>query len=770
MRLKRLLTIVYLVSLIGCQKKTQEVEVSHMASIDAIPWTAHWISTQDSLPKYNAWLAFRKSFEIKNNSDTVLLRMAVDSKYWLYLNGERIVFEGGLKRGPTPKDTYFDEVDLSGKLNQGDNTLAILVWYFGKEGMSHKSSGSAGLIAELFQGNELKLQTDASWKAIPHPAYIPESGDPQPNWRLPESNIVFDAQKDLPKWTLPNFVDTDWPTAKTVGKGGSPPWHQLIKRPIPFWKDNGLRSYENHIQFPFTSTGDTIVCELPYNAHITPYLNVKSTAGKQITMLTDHYRGGSAYNMRGEYITTNGEQTYESVGWINGEKVYYVIPKGITVLDLKYRETGYHTEFSGNFECDDDFYNRLWQKALRTLYVTMRDTYMDCPDRERAQWWGDVVLESGEAFYALDRDSDALTKKGILELTAWQRPDSTLFSPIPAGNWDKELPTQMLSSIGLFGFWNYYWHTGDTETISKVYPSVGDYLSLWKLKPDGSVHIREGGWTWGDWGENKDLPLLFNTQYYMALDSYQQMSRLLGKKATADSVQSTMYQFKKDFNQLFWTGHEYRSREYKGKTDDRSQALAVVSGLADSSTYPHILQVLETEQHASPYMEKYVLEALFQMEAPNLALRRMKERFGTMVNYPHTSTLWEGWGIGAEGYGGGTTNHAWSGGGLTLLSQYVAGIAPTSAGYKTFQIRPQLGFLKQVHAIVPSIKGNIEVTILQEETFEMTVKIPKETIATIYIPATYGSVMKDGKKITHESGPQYHRIEVLAGDHTLTAH
>lgn len=45
--------------------------------------------------------------------------------------------------------------------------------------------------------------------------------------------------------------------------------------------------------------------------------------------------------------------------------------------------------------------NELWKRSVRTLYITMRDSYMDCPDRERAQWWGDEVNELGEAFYAL---------------------------------------------------------------------------------------------------------------------------------------------------------------------------------------------------------------------------------------------------------------------------------------------------------------------------------------------------------------------------------
>ena len=43
-----------------------------------------------------------------------------------------VVFEGGLKRGPNPEDTYCDEVDLAPYLKKGKNQVAVLVWYFGK--------------------------------------------------------------------------------------------------------------------------------------------------------------------------------------------------------------------------------------------------------------------------------------------------------------------------------------------------------------------------------------------------------------------------------------------------------------------------------------------------------------------------------------------------------------------------------------------------------------------------------------------------------------
>ena len=130
-----------------------------------------------------------------------------------------------------------------------------------------------------------------------------------------------------------------------------------------------------------------------------------------VTIFTSHYQGGSAYNVRAEYLTKKGKQSYENKGWMNGEKVYYIYPKGINLTKVQFRETGYNTEFEGYFRCNDPFLNKMWEKSQRTLYITMRDTYMDCPDRERAQWWGDEVNESGEAFYALSVSSHLLMKK-----------------------------------------------------------------------------------------------------------------------------------------------------------------------------------------------------------------------------------------------------------------------------------------------------------------------------------------------------------------------
>jgi hypothetical protein len=133
--------------------------------------------------------------------------------------------------------------------------------------------------------------------------------------------------------------------------------------------------------------------------------------------------------------------------------------------------------------------------------------------------------------------------------------------------------------------------------------------------------------------------------------------------------------------------------------------LAVVAGLLGAQEWPAVKAVLATATNASPYMEKYNLEAYFRMGDAAGGLTRMRSRYNTMIKSTST-TLYEHWDP-SEG----TLNHAWSGGPLTLMSEYVAGIAPTKPGYETYQVLPQLGGLSSVKASVPSAKGTIEADI-----------------------------------------------------------
>jgi hypothetical protein len=711
-----------------------------IGAVGTAPWSK--INSASRAKQQNLWSCYRKEFTLAGKPKAAVARIAVDSKYWLWVNGVLVVREGALKRGPTPTDTFFDEVDLAPHLKEGANTVAILAWYFGKEGFSHKSSGKSGLLFELVAGKE-KIISDSSWRTIVHPSFG-DTGAPHPNFRLPESNIRFDAGKDVAGWELPGFAATSWPQATEFGAPDCAPWNRLVKRTVPFWKDYGLKPYTNASALPGISDGKMIKAKMPYNAQITPYFRINAKAGEVIQIQMDNYRGGSEPNVRAEYVTRDGEQAFECYGWMNGHAVHYQIPAGITILDLQFRETGFDTDFAGAFDCDDDFLNRLRTKALRTLYITMRDTYMDCPDRERALWWGDAVNELGESFYAFDRRADLLTRKCIIDLVAWQKADGVLFAPVPAGNWNKDLPLQMLASIGRTGFWTYSYFSGDMETLAVAYPGMKRYMKIWDMKPDGLVVPRPGAWAWGDWGNNVDMGMLYNAWYHIGLQGLRNAALVLKKEGDLPWIDARLKSIEASFNKTFWTGTEYRSPDYKGQTDDRANALAIVAGFAKPDQYPALVEVFKKQSHASPYMEKYVLEALCLMDQPGLAQERMKRRYAKMVDHPDYTTLWEGWGIGSEGFGGGTINHAWSGGPLTVMSQYFAGIAPTAAGFSSYSVLPQMGTLKKITTKVVTAKGDIALKLSNtEELFSLELTSPSGTQASVGIPVLAGETITE---------------------------
>lgn len=691
-----------------------------------------WIAPAE-ISSPNVWMAFRKDVNLDKAPSQAVASIAVDSKYWLWINGDIVISEGGLKRGPDPHNTYYDEVDLSGYLKRGKNEIAILVWYFGKEGFSHKSSGKAGLLFEMSASGK-RIVSDGSWWCRIHPAYG-NTEAPHPNFRLPESNIRFDARADIKGWQTADSPETmGFHKAVAIAKKGEAPYNELVLRPIPQWKDFGVKGIDK-TEITLGEKADTIAAYFPYNLQMTPVLDITDpVGGNLVSIYTDNTYAAGDINLRAEYITAPGQQIYESKGWLNGHILYIVAPKGVTVNKISYRETGYATELTGSFSCSDDYINRYWQKSLRTLYVNMRDTFFDCPERERAQWWGDETLLMGECFYTTDMATRALMKKGMHELIAWQRPDSILFSPIPAGNYSEELPGQMLASIGWYGFWNYYMNTGDKQTIADVYPGVRKYLGIWTLDDTGLTNFRSGGWTWGDWGDNKDVRLIFAGWHYLALKAAHQMALLLGHEADAEEYAATMARVKDAYNKC-WNGKEYRHPDYKDCTDDRVQALAVISGIADEDKYPQILEVLKHCFHASPYMEKYVTEALFMMGEGNYAIRRMKERYAPMVNHPFYTTLFEGWDIGENGFGGGTVNHAWSGGELITIAQYVCGITPQTPGWKTFNIKPDCNVLKYTDITVPTSFGNIHSSVISEsDRVLMDVTVPEGTTANVTVP------------------------------------
>ncbi len=692
----------------------------------AYPWTAQWI-WPDLEHAANQWVCFRKQVRLDAAPQAAEARIAVDSKYWLWVNGETVVREGGLKRGPTPRDTYFDTIDLTEHLTAGVNTIAVLVWYWGKRpNYSHNDSGHGGLLLDC---PAIELFSDASWRATVHPSF--QHREVELPWQNPTWPVIFDARDEPVGWHAVDFDDSAWPAVAELAAPPCEPWNELVARPIPFWKDYGLREFENEAELPKQTSlaaGEcaSFTARLPYNAQFTPLVEIAAPAGTTMRMTTDIYDDGKIF---AEYVTREGEQAWESPAWINGHELNVTITAPadaaaeVKLNGLRYRETGIDTEFVGHFDCDDSDLNRLWQMSARTTYLCIRDNFMDCPDRERAQWWGDAVNEILLTLYAFDATSHASIAKGIREIFAWQRPDGVLASPVPhcAGERSKELPAQM--QAGVWIVWQYHLHTDDLDLLKEVAPAIWRWLELWETrKDDHGLYEPAGEWLWFDAGEPPpDGKRICNFLHAIVLQRCVRIANAIDDAPRALACMRRLEALVENCGQLL-------ERNGVFGPDDRANALAVLAGLVGSEQTPAVLDLLTATCGASPYMERYVEEALCRLGRSDLSVERMKRRYAPMLA-SGSSTLYEHFPT------RGTKNHAWAGGPLYIASAYLAGLTPLEPGWIRFAFSPRPGPLTRFDVDVPTVRGTIHAAMATEAAgVVFTLDAPAEAVCEVSLP------------------------------------
>ena len=711
---------------------------------------AQWIWQQEEGPS-NTWMSFRKTVNINEIPEIVEANIAVDSKFWLWINGEMVLFEGGLSRGPsqagawdrkqkiTPTNSWYDTVNIQPYLKKGENTIAILVWFWGRETHkgTHIDSGKGGLLFSADIGNQ-HIVSDTSWKAIQHPGY--DNTIAPASKAMVQYSVQFDAQKAMQDWSdkawyTENFDDTNWTNAVEKGKLGVAPWYDVEPNIVPYLINHGLQNYENHeaLKFPFVSNGKMIKAKLPFNKQITPYLEIEAKAGDTIFITTDNRLN----RINTTYITKEGKQSFESFSWMNGHEIQYTIPKGVKVNALKYRWMSVG-EMAGKFEVDDPFYQRLWWMGNNTLFVCARDNFMDCPDRERALWIGDVADQVGYLFYSMDDAGRQLLKKAILQTTAFSENGVIgALGPLRV----RELVAQSLQFIAQ-GIWPYYLNTGDKETLEKAYPFVYDYLALFPMQENGlpEYRIRKSpdSWDWVDWGvkntaDKQPIQMAF---YYLALKEAKKMAEVLGEKEDVKWYDDRMKTMKPAFDTLYWKDGFYSSNAEKFK-DDRANAIAIVSGIAKPEYHNQIVEnVLIPNRFSSPHFEWLVEEAMCITGNCKASLERMKTQYQSQVDKKSMSTLYEMFPR------GGSYNHAWNAPN-TILSKYIAGVRPTKKGWSEFEIMPELAHFKNIKKTIPSVKGNIDLEIIKSDTeYNLKLTSPKDTEAIVGIPKTDKAIDK----------------------------
>ena len=726
----------------GIPDRSDLLYLSAIEGYKKTDWTANWIWTESCAE--DSYVAFRKTFTLEQAVPTATAFISAADKYVLWVNGELVVLDGSLKRGPTPYDSYYDTVELT-NLKQGENTIALLVAFNGRSGDGSivpvlvdeegDEYTQAGLIFELDAGGTT-ICSDSSWKAARHTGYKNRvtAGADYPGYSqssmLAERNVYFDARDDLGDFMAEGYNDSEWEDATPVSKAGDLPFGDLYSamiQPIRFQDIVDFSNSASYVGTPLTQD-TTLVLDLPGNIQFTPYFELEAPAGKKLTFYTDTYTDKQELpNFKDTYVTAEGTQRYENYPWRSGSKLIIEAEAGVTFTRLGYRASGFNGEQVGSFTSSDPGLDQLWQESLNTLAICMRDTYMDCPERERGPYMGDASNEIDAALYSYDQGGLDLTKKAILACVAWTRADGAIPSRAPSVK-PQEIPNQSL--IFMTSVYHYWLHSGDRETAEAYCNAFLNYLRLVEME-NGLPVYRDGSWTWDDWGDRIDTQLLQTGIYYYALNVTKSLANDLGITEGAEFLDERMDSMRENWRAVYYTEEGFKSPDSK-YVDDRANAMLALSGLAGEEDWPLITDVIMSTYQASPFIEKYVLEALCAMGRVDLALQRMRDRYAPMLKDEY-DTLWETF----DGETG-TVNHGWTAAPLYILSKYAAGIRPTQAGFEAYEIAPG-NALDSFHCTVWTPKGEITVeleTAAAEKTLTVTAI---DAAGTIIVPEDMGT-------------------------------
>lgn len=203
-------------------------------------WQAKWIWHSGEASPRNDWSCFRKTFTWPDeNHEQVYLKLTADSRYVLYVNGQRV------GQGPPrswPFRLAYDEYEISHLLRPGQtNVIAVMVMHFGISNFYYLR-GRGGLLAQLevesarhnpgAASSSVKVSTDGTWLTAIHPGHDRRSPRMSCQHAFAEK---IDARLWDDAWIRPDYKPgPEWQPADVIGPAGSEPWGMPVPRDIPY--------------------------------------------------------------------------------------------------------------------------------------------------------------------------------------------------------------------------------------------------------------------------------------------------------------------------------------------------------------------------------------------------------------------------------------------------------------------------------------------------------------------------------------------------------
>ena len=732
---------------------------------------AKWITAIPKRDKTSLYI-YKKTFNFDGNAKSFNVEISADTRYKFYLNGNEVVY------GPCKSSTFvkrYEEIDCAKYLVKGENEILIKVLhvvdldesrplyceYFATA--NHERAPALYFNGVIVTDNgEEQICSDESFtvSAVDNHAFI-SRGNMCAGVGAFED--VYGEEIEIPLTT--NVMYTPRREGNCIGRGGVREKYVLEKRLIPIipkrdmiplkvakeWTDeNGNycmlletgRYTTDYVRFEYKAEEGVEI-----KAHYTECMLTRGEDGKYYKGVRDNLDGvieGNAYDL---LVASGKEQEYETFWY----RVFRFIK--ITCSKKPAYFKGYSSrcnyDFVGNatnggvgsFECSNELYNKMWEISQNTVECTAHETTMDCPYYEQAQYIGDGWYES---LYAWKYSNDSQMQRKLLIDTAHsQQGDGQLLTVYPTTR-DRHQNIVMTSAFFVYMLRDYLRYSGDVELVKSLTGvcdrALGYYDGL--LNEQGLVTYKDG-WPFTDWlaewdngvpTGGYDAPMTINSLIYIAaLNDAAELCDGVGRHGLAEEYRQRSSNLVKAVNEHLFDKEAGLYVDVLGRKEysEHTMMWAIIAGAIEGEDAKKLIEKTMTAKdiHRCGFPKNlHMLRALEKAGVYEQYAQTILSRWNIMIE-KNSTTWWE------DPVFQRSECHAWASVPAYEFSSMVLGVYPTSDGFKTVRIKPNLLNLKYAKGRVPTTFGYIDVSWKVENgKFNIKVSSSKPLEMEIILP------------------------------------
>lgn len=714
-------------------------------------WSAQWICDGASSSIDYGVFHFRKHFDLSAKPERFVINISADNRYRLFVNGKEACW--GPARGDLNR-WYYETVDIAPLLQQGENTLAVIVWNLGLKGPGAQISRETGLIVQGDTPVEDCVNTNNTWLVVRNEAFSPLFNYPEAGYIGVHDRI--DGAKYPWGWESNDANEAGWHAAtgfsqgKTYGAYGYgesdwiltprdiPMMEQTLQRIRSVCRYSGLTAAPTFIDghSPLhIPAGTTCTILLDQGCLTTAFPEMKVSAGAGSTIkLTysealfndkgkgnrNEIEGRECRGFADEFLPDGASGRLFRPLWFKTFRYIQVDVKTadtpLVIEDLYGIYTGYPFEVRGSFTSDNAQLSKIWEVGWRTARLCAHETYFDCPYYEQLQYVGDTRIQALISLYV--SGDDRLVRKAIRLYDL-----SRSYEGITGSRYPSRIP-QYIPPFSLYwiGMIHDYWMHRDDDAFTRSFlPGIRSVLTwfIQKIDPQtGLLQRKVPHWNFVDWATSWDRgtapesdssgSAVTTLQLAAALESAADLMTCYGRETEAREYQIIRKSLISNVYKKCWDPARGLLRDYIG-SQTYSQHVNIMGILTDAIPQRDQQAVFErivqdpTVTQTTFYYKFYLIRALKKVG--------LADRYTQMLG-PWQQMIDIGLSTFAETPEPTRSDcHAWSSSPNYDLLATVCGVEPSSPGFKTVRIAPHPGTLTQIRGVVPHPQGDIVVEL-----------------------------------------------------------